>query len=236
MKKYELTDETKIEDSRVLHRIKALKNFSDVKAGDLGGWIEDEDNLSQNGICWIYDDAKVCDSAKVCGHATIYNYSTIEHNAWVSGRARIYDNAVISGDAWIYDNAAISKGALIYGNAEIYGDAEILGSAEIYGAVDISGNTKIYDDAEICGNAIIDSNASIKTTSDYLTICPIGGSKDSITFFKTADNQIKVALGYFRSTIAEFESVIYKVYPYIEYAKEYQLAIELAKLRIKIKE
>lgn len=36
-RKYELTEETvKVED-RVLHRIRALKTFGDVKKGDLGG-------------------------------------------------------------------------------------------------------------------------------------------------------------------------------------------------------
>ena len=48
-KKYELSNETIVFNCVTLHRIKALKNFSDVKAGDLGGWIEKEDNLSQIG-------------------------------------------------------------------------------------------------------------------------------------------------------------------------------------------
>ena len=43
-KKYELTDETKIikteECNIVLHRIRSLSNFNDVKKGDLGGWVE----------------------------------------------------------------------------------------------------------------------------------------------------------------------------------------------------
>ena len=30
-----------------------------VKEGDIGGYIESEDNLSQAGTCWIYDEAKV---------------------------------------------------------------------------------------------------------------------------------------------------------------------------------
>lgn len=51
MKKYELTGETKEIDGKILHRIRALIDIPehDVKAGDLGGWIEAERNLSQNG-------------------------------------------------------------------------------------------------------------------------------------------------------------------------------------------
>ena len=59
-KKYELTKETITTlGGRKLHRIRALKNFADVKVGDLGGFVEKEKNLSQQGDCWVYDDAKV---------------------------------------------------------------------------------------------------------------------------------------------------------------------------------
>ena len=48
-KKYRLTEETKEWCGRTLHRIEALKDFGDVKAGDKGGWIEQEENLNQDG-------------------------------------------------------------------------------------------------------------------------------------------------------------------------------------------
>ena len=47
--KYELTKESKGN----LFRIKALKDFGNVKKGDLGGFIEKTDNLSQEGNCWV---------------------------------------------------------------------------------------------------------------------------------------------------------------------------------------
>ena len=58
-KKYMLTDETTTIKGRTLHRIKALKDFGEVKAGDLGGFIEREENLSQEGNAWVGDYAKV---------------------------------------------------------------------------------------------------------------------------------------------------------------------------------
>ena len=70
-KKYELTDNTINIDGITLHRIKALKDFSNVKAGDLGGWIEKENNLSQMDNAWIGGDAKVYGSAKVCCDANV---------------------------------------------------------------------------------------------------------------------------------------------------------------------
>ena len=49
MKKYELTDETISVNGHTLHRIRALINFYNVKAGEVGGYIENEENLSQYG-------------------------------------------------------------------------------------------------------------------------------------------------------------------------------------------
>ena len=48
-KKYKFTNEAINFKHVILHRIQALKDFSFIKAGDLGGWIEKEENLSQFG-------------------------------------------------------------------------------------------------------------------------------------------------------------------------------------------
>lgn len=69
MKKYEFTGETKeiVLPYRkvVLHRIRAIADFGTVKVGDLGGWIEKEENLSHEGNAWVRGDAKVCDNAEI---------------------------------------------------------------------------------------------------------------------------------------------------------------------------
>ena len=75
MKKYELTDETIEVYGTALHRIKALKDFGNVKKGELGGYVESERNLSQEGNCWVYGNAWVCGNAEVCGNA---DYITIK--------------------------------------------------------------------------------------------------------------------------------------------------------------
>lgn len=58
-----------------MFRIKALISFSNVTAGDLGGYVEKEDNLDHDGNAWVYGDAKVCGNALVCGNA---DYTTIK--------------------------------------------------------------------------------------------------------------------------------------------------------------
>lgn len=57
--KYELTSETKTANARTLHRIKALVSFGSVKQGQMGGWVENENNLGHVGNAWVYDDAWV---------------------------------------------------------------------------------------------------------------------------------------------------------------------------------
>ena len=59
MKKFELTNTTKIIGAKTLYQIKSLKNFGNVSKGDLGGWIEKEDNLSQNGDARVSGDADI---------------------------------------------------------------------------------------------------------------------------------------------------------------------------------
>lgn len=79
-KKYKLTKETIIIADKTLYRIEALKDFGDVKKGDRDGFIENENNLSQYGDCWVYDNAMVYDDAEVYDNARVY------------GNAKVYGN------------------------------------------------------------------------------------------------------------------------------------------------
>lgn len=98
-KKYKLTKETKEIDGRTLHRIEALRDFGDVKAGDKGGWIESEENLSHGDNCWVYDDARVCGGARACDNAEVKNERDyiVFKNWWSSGR---YFTWTRSNDKW----------------------------------------------------------------------------------------------------------------------------------------
>ena len=95
-KKYELTDETKEIGGVTLHRIRALMDISryGVRAGDVGGWIEAESNLSQYGNAWVSDDARVYGGALVNGNAEVSGNAEVKSirdyavfkNGWSSGR------------------------------------------------------------------------------------------------------------------------------------------------------
>ena len=76
MKKFEFTGETKtLLDGTVLHRIEALVRIEfgcmAVEIGELGGWIEKENNLSHDGNAWVFRNAKVYGNARVCGDARV---------------------------------------------------------------------------------------------------------------------------------------------------------------------
>ena len=81
MKKFEFTGETKTINllfrTATLHRIRAVAEFGLVKVGDLGGWIEKEENLSHEGKAWVYGDAKVWGNAEVWGNANIFSASHV---------------------------------------------------------------------------------------------------------------------------------------------------------------
>ena len=65
MKKYEFTGETKIVVGVTLKRIRALISFGFVVKGEIGGFIEDEKNLSHDGNAWVAGNARVADNARV---------------------------------------------------------------------------------------------------------------------------------------------------------------------------
>ena len=114
-KKYELIPS----DKQGLYRIKALKDFNDVKKGDIGGYIQSENNLSQLDDCWIYDNAKVYDNA------------IVRDNVQVCGKAIVCDNARIRGYAVVQHDAVVRGNADVSGNARIWGNAEVSGDAII---------------------------------------------------------------------------------------------------------
>ena len=75
-----------------LYQIRALKDFSNVSKGDLGGFIEQENNLSVDGNAWVSDNAEVYGDARVFGNARVSG------NAWVSGNLEVSGNARVSGN------------------------------------------------------------------------------------------------------------------------------------------
>lgn len=75
--KYRLTDETIKRKGFTLHRIQATKDFGNIHKGDLGGFIESENNLSHEGDAWVWGDAQVYGDALITGHARILDKTEV---------------------------------------------------------------------------------------------------------------------------------------------------------------
>ncbi len=150
--KYEFTDETLSYDGgHLLHRIKRLSD------GKIGGWIEKELNLSQEGNCWVDDWAKVYGDAKV------------EGNAQVSGHADVYGTAKVFGNAKVFDDAEIFGNAQVYGHAKLYGTAKLYGNVKIYDNFDLSWG--VLDRGEYTGNKeeyTDNKNSSKEIVQDFI--------------------------------------------------------------------
>src|SRR5260363_204759 len=99
-KKYELLKEDCIEyDGKTLYRIRALGDFEYVETGQLGGYIEKEENLSHEGKAWVSGNAWVSGDARVSGNARVLSNARVFGTAWVLGNAGISGNAQVSGNA-----------------------------------------------------------------------------------------------------------------------------------------
>ncbi len=156
MKKYKfIKNDTKIFFGTTITRIKALKDFGYIKKGDLGGYIENENNLSQ------YSEAWVSGKAQVYGEARVYGKAQISGEAWVYGEAQVYGKAQISGEAWVYGKAQVYDKAWVSGKAQISGEAQVSDEAQISGEAQVSGKSQVSDEAWVSGKAQVYGEARV---------------------------------------------------------------------------
>ena len=243
MNKYKLTEETiTATGGAVLHRIQAAVDFkladgTTVPAGSRGGWLENEENLSQAGEAWVYGDARVygkaCVSgnARVYGSAEVYDDAKVYGNAKVDGGARVYGAAEVYGDSSVYGNADVYGNARVYGNAQVDGDALVCGNAEVrggarvydgarvYGSASVNGAAEVIDEAQVYGNAQVGGDArvdgraevcgeaQVKDTNDYSVFKNVWSSGRWFTY--TRSNGMWT-VGCFRGTGDELIAKAYK--------------------------
>ena len=228
-KKYKFTEETRIYNGRLLHRIVAIRDFSSIIAGTKGGWIEKEDNLSHEGDCWVSDEAIVCDKACVfenaivagnaivekCGH--VFGYARVSGAALVGERANVYGNsmigmdAVIDGNVFIYGRARVSRSAHVTGKAYVGDNTLIEGHAIveggfIYGQTVIEGNARVTGKVVIDGMAYICGNAVIAKNEDFIVFKNWWSSSRYFTWTRSND---KYKVGCFYGTGEELIEAAY---------------------------
>lgn len=161
--KYEITD-IPHEQYPFLHRIRALQDIGEkVKAGDLGGFVESESNLSVDpeDDAWIFDNAICCGTgyvdqdSRMFGEAIVCHRAYLSHGGEMSAEARAEDDsyirgAVLCGHARASGNSMIlaidgrprpvlSEHCAVYGT--VRGDIHVMGTAVVISGEEISNDT-----------------------------------------------------------------------------------------------
>jgi len=175
--KYEITDIAH-ERYPFLHRIRALCDISEeVKAGDLGGYVQTEDNLSyeKDDTAWIFDNAIAA------GESIVDKDAVLRDNAIVRDDACVTAHSVLTGNACVEDygyvcNACVSESARVAGTSIVTVEKEtgqapkLSGSSTVYGSV--------YGNVQLTGNTVILGKEEIgNMTRDQLII---NGSERSV--------------------------------------------------------
>lgn len=138
-KKYEITEITHPKYPW-LHRIRARCQVNEQAGpGALGGYVQTEDNLSQDGTCWIYDQAICCEEAVVEDDGRMFDGAVARGSALISGDARMFERAVAEGNSSFF-SGELKEDARLSGNAVVNrsdnGLSPLIGrKSNVYGSV-----------------------------------------------------------------------------------------------------
>lgn len=127
MKKYEFTGNEKLVSKRDrqfrLHEIRAVRDIATpgVRAGDVGGWIEDYASLAQTGDCWVGKDTFVYDRSEVVDDALVLG-SRIEGRTHIGGNAYVQESYFLGEGSSIVDDAFV-RGVTVHGTLHAHNNA-----------------------------------------------------------------------------------------------------------------
>ena len=148
-------DDYKIINGVTVYRIKALIDFDDIKAGDLGGYIEKEENLQ------VYSSLL---------NPGWYSYYTEINNVRASW---VYDNACVYGDSYVYAGGRVKGYSIVY-NSHILDNSTIDGDSSIF-------NSKVSWESTIVGDSFI-SNSELEnvTIEDFVSLYTVQMKKSTV--------------------------------------------------------
>lgn len=133
-----------------IDRIRALVDVNEaVPKGTLGGFVEYEQNLSQEGSCWIYDQAICCERAVVERSAGLFQEAIAKGDALLTGTAVMYQTSIAE------ESCRILAGE-VWNMAHIRGFAKITAAKETGDAPLILGNSLVF--GNVCGKVLVRGN------------------------------------------------------------------------------
>lgn len=174
--KYELVPEGD------LFRLRATRSFYNhwvgvrVNAADLGGLVSSGDNLSQDGDCWITQNAQVTGRVLVREDAVVYGRAQVSGMGQIFGHASVSGNADVSGSFEINGYSAVYDSAQLSGNFVVSGNAQVSGDARVGDGVSLAGTVSVGDTANLSGRGVHASYGQfggqmrVRAMSDFLTL------------------------------------------------------------------
>lgn len=175
-----------------------------IKAGEVGGIVEKEENLSQEGNCWIFPEASVFNDARVednailiakgrmdgkarirgsaivgghvRGNAVVQDNATVESYCGVWNNAVVKDNAILANHAVIRDNATAAHYSILKGHTVVQDNAIIDGNAMADGYSTICNNAHVCGFAVVKDYSVIKDNATIDTENELCGNVVVGGN------------------------------------------------------------
>ena len=166
-KKYKLSNITMKFEGRTLYRIMASKDFGDVRKGELGGWVQSENNLSQKGNCWIYNNAKCMDNARVFDNSLMFDRSEMHDNTIIydysrmHGNSAMFDNSKMYGNSAMYGYSTMLDYATMCGNSEMHDHSEMHDYSEMYEGSKMYNNSIMSGHGEMWKNGILDGDKNL---------------------------------------------------------------------------
>ena len=196
--KYKITDIEMSWHDHILHRIESLKDFTlingkEIRKGDLGGWVESENNLSQEGLCWIYDECKMYENARRSGNSIGYGNSLQFGNSQQYGdslqseNSRQYGNSLQYGNSQQFGYSHQFEYSIQYGNSQQfgyshqYGNSQQFGYSQQFGHSRQSGNSKQFENSKADKAMHLSGNSLFKTKDDIVILTsPTSGRQITI--------------------------------------------------------
>lgn len=185
-KKFRLSNNSKLLDGREVFQIQALSDVVTdptkgdlVFAGDFGGFIEKEDNLSYeaNDFSWVYDDSVVMGDSRIQGNAVVAYDSIVKGNSVIDEASSVFVNGTVV-DSKVTGNSHISNGEVLESSihksrvsgfikgSNVYGD---LRGAHVYNSVVIDsevGSSDITHGSRVVGSKVFGSVVNDSKVND----------------------------------------------------------------------
>ena len=165
-KKYELTSETKVIWGTTVHRIKRLSDNL------LGGFVESESNLSQEGSCLIYGNAVAMNNSMMSGNSEMSENSKMTGNSMMYGNSEMSGNSRMTGNSMMTENSSMSGNSRMSGNSKMSENSKMSGNSMMTGNSEMSGDSRMTGDSRMSGNEALSGKMKLSKRGEqvFLTI------------------------------------------------------------------